>query len=112
MIIASKQTIEKACKGSKLQKGGKCKGRGIMMKKRKMRGKNGAVQKTRIQEMKSGGKSDIHIKKNMEGTFTEWCKRHGHNSVTSACIQAGLSSSDPRIRKKANFARNSRSWHH
>ena len=112
MIIARKQTVEKACKGSKLQKGGKCKGRGIMMKKKRMRGKSGTMQKTQMRQMEKGGKSGIHIKENMQGTFTEWCKRHGHGSVTSACIQAGLNSDDPRIRKKANFARNARKFKH
>ena len=110
MIIASKQTIEKACKGAKLQRGGKCKGRGIMMRKRVGHNKNKFAQKAR--SMKKGGKSNIHIKKSMEGTFTEWCRRHGFGGVTDACIQAGLKCKDPRIRKKANFARNARKFKH
>ena len=45
-----------------------------------------------------------------EGTFTAWCKRQGFGSVTQACITKGLASKDPRIRKKANFARNAAKW--
>ena len=53
----------------------------------------------------------INIAPNMQGTFTEWCKRHGYgNKVTQKCITAGKNSKDKRIRKKATFAQNARSW--
>ena len=57
-------------------------------------------------------KSGIKIKKSTEGSFTAWCKRKGFGSVTQACIRAGLASSNPGIRKKANFARNARKFRH
>ena len=55
-------------------------------------------------------KSKIKIESKNAGKFTEWCKRHGYNSVTLACIAAGLRSSDARVRRMANFAKNSRGW--
>lgn len=50
----------------------------------------------------------IKIKKENRGKFTEYC---GGN-VTSECISRGKNSSDPKIRKRATFAANSRSWKH
>lgn len=50
----------------------------------------------------------IHIKKANRGKFTEYC---GGN-VTNECIQRGLHSDSPTIRKRANFARNARGWKH
>lgn len=50
----------------------------------------------------------IHIKKQNRGKFTEYC---GGN-VTDACIQRGKNSSDPKIRKRATFAANARTWNH
>jgi len=55
-------------------------------------------------------KSGIHIKPSREGSFTAWCTRQGFKGVTSECISKGLASSNPAIRKKANFARNARKW--
>lgn len=45
-----------------------------------------------------------------EGAFTAWCKRQGYDGVTQECIQKGLASDNPTIRKRANFARNARKW--
>ena len=59
---------------------------------------------------KRKGKLKINIKPSMEGSFTAWCARQGFGSVTQECIAKGLASKDPRIRKKANFARNARKW--
>ena len=59
---------------------------------------------------KRKGKLKINIKPSMQGSFTAWCKRQGFGGVTSECITKGLASKDPRIRKKANFARNARKW--
>lgn len=59
-----------------------------------------------VQKLKNG--SGIHIKKSKVGSFTKYC----NGKVTNECIQRGLHSSSPAIRKKANFARNSRKWKH
>lgn len=58
--------------------------------------------------LKKGGKMKhkIHIKKENRGKFTEYCG----GKVTSECIQKGKNSSDPKIRKRATFAQNSRRW--
>lgn len=53
---------------------------------------------------KKGNK--IHIKKENEGKFTAYC----NGKVTNACIQKGKNSSDPKIRKRATFAANARTW--
>ena len=55
---------------------------------------------------KKGNK--IKIKKENRGKFTEYC---GGN-VTQECIQRGKNSPDPKIRKRATFADNSRKWKH
>lgn len=55
---------------------------------------------------KKGG--SIHIKKENEGKFTDYCG----GDVTSSCIAKGKNSSDPRIRKRATFADNARKWNH
>lgn len=56
--------------------------------------------------LKKGNK--INIKKKNRGKFTEYC---GGN-ITSECIQKGKHSSDSKIRKRATFASNARSWKH
>ena len=48
----------------------------------------------------------IHIKKSHEGSFTNYCG----GEVTDACIQKAKKSSNPKLRKKAVFAENARSW--
>lgn len=50
--------------------------------------------------------SGIHIKKENRGKFTKYC----NGKVTNECIQRGKNSSDPKIRKRAAFAANSRGW--
>ena len=55
---------------------------------------------------KKGNK--IKIKKQNRGKFTDYC---GGN-VTDACIQKGKNSSDPKIRKRATFAANAKTWNH
>jgi len=119
MIVASKTNIKKACKGKKLQAGGKCPHKGPMMRKKKkvmkkVQNMDKRLSKVegKVNSMEKGGKSDIHIKPSMEGTFTEWCKRQGFSGVTSECISRGKASKDARIRKKATFADNSREWNH
>lgn len=62
----------------------------------------------RIEELalilKKGSK--IHIKKENRGKFTDYCG----GKVTSECISRGKNSPDPKIRKRATFAANSRLW--
>lgn len=53
-------------------------------------------------------KGNIAIKPSHKGLFTEYC---GGN-VTSECIARGKRSSDPKIRKRANFAANVRKFKH
>lgn len=48
----------------------------------------------------------IHIKPENKGKFTDYCG----GKVTGDCIDKGLHSPSATIRKRANFARNSRSW--
>lgn len=55
---------------------------------------------------KKGNK--IHIKKANRGKFTDYCG----GKVTSECIARGKRSPDPKIRKRATFAANSRKWKH
>lgn len=57
-----------------------------------------------IEMFKKGNK--IHIKKANRGKFTDYCG----GKVTSECISRGKNSSDPKIRKRATFAQNSRKW--
>ena len=52
--------------------------------------------------------SGIHIKKSHRGLFTKYC----NGKVTSECIARGKRSPDPKIRKRATFAANSRKWKH
>ena len=59
-----------------------------------------------IELYKKGHK--IRIKKENRGKFTEYC---GGN-VTDACIQKGKNSPNPKIRKRATFAANARTWNH
>jgi len=53
---------------------------------------------------KEGG--NIHIKKSHEGRFTEYKKRTGKTT------QEALHSKDPHVRAMAQFAVNSKKWHH
>jgi len=44
-------------------------------------------------------------RKGTVGSFRRWCKRQGFSKVTAACIAKGLRSKNPKIRKKAAFAK-------
>jgi hypothetical protein len=55
-------------------------------------------------------KPKIEIKKENKGKFTQWCKRHGHDSVTRECEEEGLSSKLASVRSMAQFSKNSRKW--
>lgn len=59
-----------------------------------------------IERFKKGHK--IKIKKQNKGKFTDYC----NGKVTNACIQRGKNSKDPKIRKRATFAANARTWTH
>lgn len=59
-----------------------------------------------IEMFKKGHK--IHIKKENRGKFREYCG----GKVTEECIRRGKNSPDPKIRKRATFAANSRRWSH
>lgn len=50
----------------------------------------------------------ILIKKENKGKFTKYCG----GKVTEACIEKGKDSPDPKIRKRATFAANARTWKH
>ena len=50
--------------------------------------------------------SGIHIKKKNRGKFTEYCG----GEVTNECIQKAKKSKNPKLRKRATFAQNSRRW--
>ena len=50
--------------------------------------------------------SGIHIKKKNRGKFTEYCG----GKVTDECIQKAKKSKNPKLRKRATFAANSRRW--
>ena len=62
--------------------------------------------KYQIPMLKSGSK--IHIKPENKGKFTEYCG----GKVTTSCIEKGKNSPDPKIRKRATFAANARTWKH
>lgn len=55
-------------------------------------------------------KSKIRIKPENKGKFTKYCKNKGHKSVTTECIEEGLASKSAAVRKRAQFAKNARSW--
>ncbi len=115
MIIASKQTIRKACRGTKLGNGGKCNHKGPMMKKKmkkKMNEMENRVSKVekKVQSVAKGGKPSIYIKPSKRGSFTAWCKKQGYGGVTTECISKGKNSNSTAIRKKATFAANARKW--
>jgi len=55
-------------------------------------------------------KSGIHIKPENKGKFTSYCKSKGYGGVTGECIEDGLASKSAAVRKRANFARNAKSW--
>jgi len=47
-------------------------------------------------------------RKGTVGAFTRWCKRQGYSGVTNECIQKGLKSKNPTIKKRAAFAKAAR----
>lgn len=55
-------------------------------------------------------KPKIEIKESHKGKFTEYCKSKGHESVTRECEEEGLASKSAKVRKMAQFSKNSRKW--
>ena len=56
---------------------------------------------------------DIEINPKHKGKFKKYCKKvTGSDEVTDACIEKGLASDNPIIRKEANFSKNSKQWNH
>jgi hypothetical protein len=55
-------------------------------------------------------KPKIYIKKENRGKFTQYCKQHGFNGVTSECIAQAKKSKNPTTRKRATFAANAKHW--
>ena len=58
----------------------------------------------------SNGLAAIKIKDENKGKFTRYCKSKGHEGVTGKCIEEGLASKSDKVRKQAQFAKNSREW--
>lgn len=54
----------------------------------------------------------IHIKKSHEGRFHKDLGKSADEKITSSDIEKGLHSKSAAVRKRANFARNARKWHH
>jgi hypothetical protein len=59
-----------------------------------------------IESFKKGGKSKIYIKPENRGKFTAYKARTGKTT------EEALHSSDPHVRKMANFAKNASKWKH
>lgn len=64
------------------------------------------IESAVVTAYKKGG--SIHIKKKNRGKFSEYCG----GKVTEECIAKGKNSKDPKIRKRATFAQNVRSFKH
>ena len=58
--------------------------------------------------MRSKGLGRIEIDPKNKGKFTEYCG----GSVTNKCIDKGLGSPNETTRKRAQFAKNARSFNH
>lgn len=52
----------------------------------------------------------IEIDDKNKGKFTSYCKDKGFKSVTEDCLDEGLNSPNKLTRKRAQFAKNARSW--
>lgn len=57
-------------------------------------------------------KKTIDINPENKGLFTQWCKDHGHDSVTGSCIEEGLGAKSAKINKRAQFALNAKEFKH
>jgi hypothetical protein len=66
-------------------------------------GEKGEKKKEKLPPM------DLDIKK---GAFHRWLGKKEGEPITMADIQRGLKSSDPHVRRMAQFAKNSKKWKH
>lgn len=59
-------------------------------------------------------KPKIFIKPSKRGSFTKYAAKQGmvdeEGKITTEAVEEGLKSTNPAIRKKANFAKNAKSW--
>lgn len=55
-------------------------------------------------------KRQIKIKETRKGAFNKYCKSKGYKSVTTECIEEGLASKSAKVRARAQFAKNARSF--
>ena len=62
--------------------------------------------------LKIKGKSGIHIKEKNKGKFTESAKKAGQSVQEHAKSVLNDPNATPLQKKRANFARNSKKWHH
>ena len=59
------------------------------------------------------GKFEVKINPANKGKFKKYCKETtGSDVITDECIEKGLASPDPKVRKEALFVKNSRKWKH
>ena len=63
------------------------------------------ARKKKVKIKKAKDKKWIQNAIKHPGAFTEWCKKRGYSGVTEACIQEGLRSKNPTIRRRAILAR-------
>jgi hypothetical protein len=61
---------------------------------------------------KSGSPSGIHIKESRKGSFTRMAKKAGKSVQEEATAVLNDPSASPAAKKKANFARNAKKFHH
>ena len=54
----------------------------------------------------------IEIKPENKGKFTKYCKDKWYKSVTQECIEEGLASNSAAVNKRAQFAKNAKSFKH
>ena len=57
-------------------------------------------------------KPKIHIKKSHEGKLRAGTKTKKGNKISSAALSKAKNSSDPAVRKRAQFAINAKKWKH
>lgn len=57
-------------------------------------------------------KSGIHIKESKKGSFKRMAKKAGKSVQAEATAVLNNPDASPAAKKKANFARNAKKWHH
>lgn len=69
-------------------------------------------KKTGPKDTRPENKSGIHIKKSKEGSFTRMAKKAGKSVQSEASAVLNDPDASSAAKKKANFARNAKKWHH